>query len=473
LDAVEISTTGGHYLALDMPQAPYPLGGEPRDVVEDVTRLGGFGVVAHPESPKPALRWRDWDVALDGLEWVNPDTSWRVRAQQQGWRSRWSIVQALAAYPFRPAETIARTVAGTALSADRWASLVRRRRLVVLSGTDAHANLGFSGDPGDAGWSLPFPGYEASFRTLSVHVQPEQELTGDAASDAAALMQGIRRGHVFTSIDGLAGPAVFSFTASDDRRVVGQGDELAGGGPVTLRIRSNAPPSFTTSIWADDRLLSAAASQPDHMVGVDAPGVYRVEIQAPSSEGLTPWIVSNPIYVDTPFPAPVPPAVRKVTETAALFGGEDTSGWRTESDRASLTALELVPGVGGTEVRLRYGLSGDPSSRPYVALAAGIPTGRKYDRVRFTVRSDRPLRVSVQLRAPGQAERRWTRTVYADPLDREHAVDFGDMIPVGEAPASPRLDEVRDVLFVIDTLHAKPGTSGRLWIKKADLERTE
>ena len=30
LDAVEISTTGGHYLALDMPAAPYPLGGEAR-----------------------------------------------------------------------------------------------------------------------------------------------------------------------------------------------------------------------------------------------------------------------------------------------------------------------------------------------------------------------------------------------------------------------------------------------------------
>ena len=28
IDAVEISTNGGHYLALDMPASPYPLGGE-------------------------------------------------------------------------------------------------------------------------------------------------------------------------------------------------------------------------------------------------------------------------------------------------------------------------------------------------------------------------------------------------------------------------------------------------------------
>src|SRR5437762_8094571 len=38
LDGVEVSTTGGHYAALDMRAAPYPLGGEARDVVEDVRR---------------------------------------------------------------------------------------------------------------------------------------------------------------------------------------------------------------------------------------------------------------------------------------------------------------------------------------------------------------------------------------------------------------------------------------------------
>src|SRR5580765_1605945 len=44
LDGVEISTSGGHYVAIDFRASPYPLGGEPRDVVEDVRRLGGFGI---------------------------------------------------------------------------------------------------------------------------------------------------------------------------------------------------------------------------------------------------------------------------------------------------------------------------------------------------------------------------------------------------------------------------------------------
>ena len=59
IDAVEISTTGGHYVALGLDRAPYRLAGEPRDVVEDVHRLGGFGVAAHPDSPKAQLQWKD------------------------------------------------------------------------------------------------------------------------------------------------------------------------------------------------------------------------------------------------------------------------------------------------------------------------------------------------------------------------------------------------------------------------------
>jgi len=74
IDAVEISTNGGHLLALGLGATPYPLGGEPRDVVEDVTRMGGLSLVAHPVSTKPELNWTDWTAPFVGLEWLNGDT---------------------------------------------------------------------------------------------------------------------------------------------------------------------------------------------------------------------------------------------------------------------------------------------------------------------------------------------------------------------------------------------------------------
>ena len=77
IDAVELNTTGGHYVALGLPATPYPLAGTPADVIEDVHRLGGFGIAAHPGSPRPSLRWQDWDAPFDGLEWINADSEWR------------------------------------------------------------------------------------------------------------------------------------------------------------------------------------------------------------------------------------------------------------------------------------------------------------------------------------------------------------------------------------------------------------
>src|SRR5262245_37002467 len=133
MDGVEISTTGGHYVVIGMPASPYPLGGEPRDVVEDVRRLGGFGIAAHPDSPKPELRWQDWESHIDGVELVNPDTSWRVWAGEAGrdsvapsdvrWRARRRLAFALLDYAFRSPETIASLMEGEGAgrAVEQWA----------------------------------------------------------------------------------------------------------------------------------------------------------------------------------------------------------------------------------------------------------------------------------------------------------------------------------------------------------------
>jgi hypothetical protein len=84
IDGVEVSTIDGHLVALGLPKAPYPLGGEGRDVVDDVHRLGGIAIAAHPGSPKPDLQWKDWNAPIDGLEWLSADSEWR---DERPWRS--------------------------------------------------------------------------------------------------------------------------------------------------------------------------------------------------------------------------------------------------------------------------------------------------------------------------------------------------------------------------------------------------
>jgi hypothetical protein len=491
LDAVEISTAGGHYIALDMPPAPYPLAGEPRDVVDDVRRFGGFGIVAHPDSPKPELRWRDWDAPFDAVETMNLDSAWRAwveRAAGRGatdaptpWAARRRLAAALLDYPLRPAETMAgltqphaastRSAYGST-SGTAYETTVRRRRVVSIAGADAHANLEYGGDPSPGGMSIPLPSYLATFRTMSVRVALGRALSGDAAADARVLLRAIRDGHLYTAVDGFASPPSIEFTATNDRGTVHEGDELGAAGPVLLHVRSNAPPSFTTVVWNSAGILSGDRHEADFTVPAPAdPDVYWMTIAADRGPGLT-WVRTNPIYVRGPSPPAAFPPTPTVIDDRPIFDGQSDRGWTLEHDPNSRAALDVPRFGAASELRLRYGLAGGAVDSQFVALVHDVPTGvAPSDRVAFTARAEHPMRISVQLRVAGGE--RWGRSVYVDAFDQELGVPFGDLVPIGTAPADgPAAADVRSVLFVIDTVHAKPGASGRLWIRTAALQRT-
>jgi len=478
LDAVEISTSGGHYIALDMPASPYPLGGEARDVVEDVKRLGGFGIVAHPDSPKEELRWREWTAPFDALEIVNLDTAWRQRAAGASWRQKLDLAARLISYPIRPVESIASLVEPSTIW-EQWTTLARRRHLVTLPGADAHARVGWrtTGDPVTGGVSAPLPSYVASFRTLSVHVRAERALTGNAGVDARMIIRAIRAGHVYSAIEGAASPSSFDFTATNEHGTVHAGDELSAAGPLTLHVRSNAPPGFTTTVWDGATIVSGDHHEQDFSVEVPesnaGSGVYRAEIRATGRLQALPWIISNPIYVRVPtFNVAGGPAAGAATSSLALFDGRSLTGWNVEQDPTSLGAVNVVE-TGTTRqpaLRWRFGLSSGASAGQFVALIADLTHGAaSSDRVTFTIRSERPMRVSVQLRTERD---RWQRSVYVEAFNREQTVLFDDLRPAGPtASDKPPLADVRSLLFVVDTTNTKPGASGRIWITEPVLQK--
>jgi hypothetical protein len=181
------------------------------------------------------------------------------------------------------------------------------------------------------------------------------------------------------------------------------------------------------------------------------------------------WLRSNPIYVRAPQAdaGPVRPAAGASTP---IFDGRTASGWRVEHDPTSLAAVEVGPGVGGAELRLRYGLSGGDAAGQVAGLVFDTPKGiASHDRLTFTARAEQPMRVSVQLRAGERG--RWQRSVYVDGTDSERTVFFSDLVPVGETETfKAPLADIRSILFVIDTTNTKPGSSGRVWIQKAALQ---
>ncbi len=475
LDGVEISTDDGHYLAVGLPQAPFRLGGEGRAVVEDVARLGGWGIVAHPVSPKDELRWRDWTAPFDALEWLNADSEWRDEPL-------WRLARALLRYPFRPAPAIAALFDRPELSLARWDALTRRRPVVAVAGVDAHARLSpFGSEPRYDPVVLKVPSYEQAFRTFTIRVILDRPLSGQAADDARLLLEALKQGRVYSVVDALAGPPAFDFfalTADGPVRMGGTvpAAQRASDPTVELIARSVLPPGGELVLLRDGRPVRRAKTEEFRLRVPFEPAVYRVEVRWPAAPGVPPipWILSNPIYVarspTTPLPPPRPPG----RVSRALYRGEATTeGWAVEHDPGTRAALAVASSGERRALALTFALGDDPRRPPFAAAVRRSLTSLEgYDRVGLRARANRPLRLSVQLRleAPEQPER-WQRSVYVDASPRELTVFLDEFVPVGRTRhRRPTLASVSALLFVVDTTNTLPGTAGTLWLDEVWLE---
>ena len=252
LDAVEISTDDGHYVALDMPRSPYPLGGAAAAVVEDVARLGGFGIAAHPDSPRDSLRWTDADSPIDGIEWLNGDSEWRDDSRIRLWR-------AAAGYLFRPGPALTMLLDRPA-TLYRWDHLTASRRVVGLAGLDAHGGIGRRAEDGNRSNIPGIPSYVASFNSFSLKVELERPWSGDAGADAKALFAAIRAGRVYSVIDGIARNGVLDFHAETATgQSIPMGGELPSGTTATLVARALMPASGEIVLIHDGHAIATAA----------------------------------------------------------------------------------------------------------------------------------------------------------------------------------------------------------------------
>lgn len=465
IDAVEISTDHGHVVALDLPPSDYPLGGEGRDVVEDIQRAGGFAIAAHPASPKPELRWAEWNASFGGIEWLNMDSEWRD--ERLVTRAR-----VLLSYPVRPRESLAAILDRPAALLRRWDGLTAERPVVAVAAVDAHGGLSIrrSDEPSAGVASLPLPSYRHMLATLSLGIVGI-ELTGDAAVDARGVLGALRSGRVYSAVDGVAGPVAFAFSARSGAHRAEQGDRLPidGDGPVSLSVASNAGPQASVVLFRNGEVL---ATVPGGTLNLDVEpvrAVYRAELRWQGAPGdpPVPWVLSNPIYVGAAESGTSLLGGNDAAEVLGRYRGGPAGAaqWTIETSADAAGAVDVSPAK-GSEFLLRYALGGTAASSPYAAFV--LPAGRDFRSATyllFRARALRPMRLSVQLRAGGTGQERWQRSVFVDEAVREIAVRLDDMRPVGPTiPSTPALDRVDTVLFVVDTTNTAIGTNGRLWI---------
>lgn len=465
IDAVELNTTSGHLVALGLPATPYPFAGEAADVIEDVHRLGGFGIAAHPDSPRPALRWTAWDAPIDGLEWINADSGWRDE-------SRASLARAILGYGLRAPGALASLLDRPADVMATWDRLGVTRSLPALAAADAHARVG-TDDPAPLSWQVPLPGYESVFRTFSNQVLLESPLTGNAADDEAAVVTAITRGRVFSVIDALATPGGLTFTAKAVERAIPMGDAVPAGIEVTLQARTNGPAGTRLVVLRNGSPVRATTEAELTLAGVRDAGVYRVEAYMPGGPGTppVPWLVSNPIYLGLPRDRMTAPSI--ATPVARIPARSEEAA--VEQGRADVSELVDANLADARERRL----AGEPPIGWRFALSSGVAAGQfaavrlpvagglaAFERVRFRVTAAAPVRAWVQVRA-GTATERWGRTFYADRESRlvDLALTSFRLIGTTSSATAP-LDRIDSLLLVIDTLNSRPGASGAMTISE-------
>ena len=452
IDAVEIGTDDGHLVALGLSHAsPFPLAGRARDVIADVHRMGGAAVAAHPDSPKPDLRWMAQGARYDGLEWINADSEWRDE------RPRDLVAVGLRAL-VRPAESIATLFRRPARTLRRWDQAARGRPVFGLAAVDAHARISWREDEEPRGrTALERPSYRVMFETLVQTVVLDGPLSGRADQDAAQLLAAIVGGRSYSTVRALAWPASLRFgaTAGDRRAMMGErlpGDAVRLTG-ATFEASVPEAPGAQLTLWRDGATVAAGQGELTHTAAAGEAGVYRIEVAFPGA--LVPWIVSNPIVIGDwhdedggPQPATAP----------AEWFDVSNLPWTIEKDPASSGALD----VAGGRVRLDYALTAGEPHAQYVALVAPIDAPAGVDRVSFTGRSDRPSRVSVQVRLRGgQEARRWRASVYLDETARAMTIPLQEFEPAdGTTSRRPVVAPIDSLLFVLDTVNTAPGAEG-------------
>ena len=467
LDGVEISTAGGHYIAVGLPAAPYPLGGEPDTVVEDVRRLGGFGVVAHPTSPKTGLGWRDPALAIDAIEWLNADSEWRDE-------SRLHLLTSALRYPLRPSETLASLLNRPDDALAMWDRVSGRRQTVGLAGHDAHGRVATgTAEEGRVSLGLGFPDYVDLLRTFSLRVELDRPFAGAAEADAEILLDAIRAGRTFTVVDALASPAAFRFEAVGPDRTYSMGDRVPSGTAAEFRAVAAAPAGTDIVLLANGRTVHTVTDG-ELRYRAEEPAVYRIEVRlnGGAGESPVPWIVSNAIILGDP-PVGALREPRTPTARRVLMGRTRAEGgvWSVEHDPNS--TAEVTTGSGW--MLLRYRLSDSTTGSPYAAAMRPVEgaTLESFDGVVFNVAADRPVRLFVYLRAGGLgSEHRWRSSFYADTTPRRVAIAFDDFDSVEpDLYGGVDLASADSLLLVAELVNARPGSSAAVTVRRLRLER--
>jgi hypothetical protein len=474
----EISNLDGHYLSLGVPDTIYRVGGYAREAVEDVRELGGFGIAAHPDNP--ISPWCDFSIpGIQAIEIRNGDSTWRRE-------SRLSLLRLSLSYFVNPDYAVLKLLSRPDGALGIWDRLNRTGHVTGTAGADAHGCIPVGKR------KLKVLGYREVFRAFVNHILTEEPFNGGLAHDKAVLLDALRAGHLYVSVDSLGDPTGFVFQGESGSRTVIQGDSVDGEA-ITLDVGVEADFPVEARLLRNGQTIRTEQSPEAKRFSfhTEQRGIYRVEVyrndpSLPRFVKDIPWILSNPIRFNLP---PVP-RVSEGEEAGVAgpprllvgdFEGDAfPSPYTAEYDSRSSVVLSrtveetTAAGKGAIAAAVRFTL-GKPDERHKAVYCAFCDWTKRdlsaYSGVSFFVRSDRVYKMEFQLRdeePEGEPEKTetWLKTFKTYPERRLVRIPFKDLVRFPQKGTNKVLEpeNTAGYFFVLRKDLVKPGTSGTIFL---------
>lgn len=280
----EINDTAdeNHYLAFNLEQE-IPAEYSPLEYVQAVSDGGGFGIIAHPDEKRramkqyPACPWKVWESdRYNGIEIWNQMSEWMEGLTH--FNKYWRVFNPRRAVLSPSAETLR-----------KWDEVNRLRRVVGIGGVDAHGHLYKL-------WGLfqvTIFRYKVLFKTIRTHILTDRALAGEGGEyqqDISNLYSHLFACHCFVSNYYIGDARGFRFWAENDQAKVIVGDELKFDKYTHLHV--NLPQSAQVHLIKDEKKIAVQKGQ-QLVFEASGPGLYRVEAYSFNR----PWIFSNHIRI--------------------------------------------------------------------------------------------------------------------------------------------------------------------------------
>lgn len=283
---MEVNDKCNHYLAMSIKECVKNNTDNPQEVIDDVNRQNGIGVIAHPDEKGSPLfhdgqvyEWKDWSVhGFQGIEIWNFTSQWRDGISNF-LKGIYLLIYPHAALTGPYKKTL-----------KRWDHYQKSQHFVIATGgSDAHGiELKFGA------FKIKILPYDVCFRCINMHILCNEKLRKQTSEDKWIVYEAISKGRAWVSYDYFKNSKGFSFIMSDSNQRWGMGNKIEYHEGITARVYTPYPAKVKLIRNGHEYSKSIGKK---HIFSINDEGVYRVEAYHRHVMGYRPWIFSNSIWV--------------------------------------------------------------------------------------------------------------------------------------------------------------------------------